>query len=847
MGTANRDANVNLRLNKRQFISDARTIEEAMNGTWKRVAAGSSVIGKKLHENAAKAVSSIKSALSTDELGRGPFMKLLGSLERLKVASFDAMKRNASTLKAMFTADEIGRTPFMRLRDMAQKLKTTTVASVKDNAASMKQALRPDALIAFAKNTVASAKRGGAAFRSFMSTDDVGRGPIMKMIDGMHRLENKSVTAFRRIGEAAKGAFGKSREWASALGDSLSKSARSFSEKMGGAGRGAKNWLGGLFRKSVGDEPGQHGALTAGAIAGAGAVKDIIMGGVSSAVSMGMGLLSEAGNNSEKAAQISVSARSAGGKYIDPKILEAESYAVTQQVKGTTAEGALDAMAQFLTLTGDLDTARKSVATFATVARATGANLSDVSASTAAISQQFKITDPEQIKEVLASLAYQGKAGAIELSDLATGLQSLAAGGASFGLSGVQGVKTLGGITQIAKQGSGSAAETFTAVQGLFREMTAKADKLEGKGVKVYEGKGANKHTRDPTAILTDAIAKLGGNDVAKKASELQSIFNDSLKAIKPLMSTYDLTYRNTQGSEKEKVAAATAEVKKAFDNAINAAGAWEDVVSDAAKMQNTNSAKLTAVMEKFKGQIGETILPEVTKFVDALSKSPTAIEGFTTAIIATGETLSKLNRLFGIEEPSTISAADTEKKLERDAERLRIDKLHAEGKLTAEEEAQAQSLADQGFMLGNKSKLQSAPAETIDPLWALENQSKLETGLGGALRSGDMKAGASAVQSFYGEQDTSMSPMAEKRKQQKEAISFADNIRAQQLSDFGKSGAVPMQLRLGSVTGGNQATPAPAKTGPVKIDGVAQVAIVRDDTTRGAIPSPTPGPVSRL
>jgi hypothetical protein len=243
--------------------------------------------------------------------------------------------------------------------------------------------------------------------------------------NGLKTIESRSLATAKRIGNAFRGAF---------AGGPVAGSSGGRRAMVAGGGGGGPSAFGiGLATNAI---------SMARDVAARIAMK-------------GLEVTQEAGKTREAAMQLSVNSRQSGA-YVDPKQLENEFYSTAAQVKGITADEAAEAATKFVTLTGDLDTARASLVTFATISKATGAKMGDVAEATASISRQFKITDPGQIKEVLGALVYQGKKGSIMMPDLAAGLQRLAAAGSAFGLSGSSGVRTLGGLTQIAKTGTGS-------------------------------------------------------------------------------------------------------------------------------------------------------------------------------------------------------------------------------------------------------------------------------------------------------------------------------------------------------------------------------------------------------
>ena len=72
----------------------------------------------------------------------------------------------------------------------------------------------------------------------------------------------------------------------------------------------------------------------------------------------------------EKAVRVAINARGAGEALTDPTVLRREFENVATSTPGVTGEEVADAVQKFVTLTGDLGTARKAASTFATVALA---------------------------------------------------------------------------------------------------------------------------------------------------------------------------------------------------------------------------------------------------------------------------------------------------------------------------------------------------------------------------------------------------------------------------------------------------------------------------------------------
>ena len=324
----------------------------------------------------------------------------------------------------------------------------------------------------------------------------------------------------------------------------------------------------------------------------------------------------------ESTNRLSINARGAGQEFVDPAQLRREFEAVAVSTPGQSAQEISEAIQQFVSLTGELKTGRESAGTFATVASATGAGIGDVSSAAASIFNQFGLKSKDEMKDVMASLTFQGKKGAFEVKDMAAQFQRLAAAGASFGLTGVQGVKTIGGLAQIARTGTGSAAQTTTAIENIFSNMIGKSALLKKEGVNVYDKKG---RTRDVGDILIESIVKSGKNNFEKKSQVLQQVFGDQgIRGVRPLLAKYQTEFQAAQkngATEAEAAAAGLKKLRETLDESINAPGAWAEVQKDAARAQQDISAQTTASWERVKQVTAEKLLPALTAVTPKLMK----------------------------------------------------------------------------------------------------------------------------------------------------------------------------------------------------------------------------------
>lgn len=311
----------------------------------------------------------------------------------------------------------------------------------------------------------------------------------------------------------------------------------------------------------------------------------------------------------KKARALSVSGRGAGAAFVDPEELRADAQRVARQVKGTKTEDILDAQSRYVAMTGDLKTARGLGGTFAQASAATGASAEDIAAMSATMSTKFGITDPEEMKKAIADAIFQGKAGAFEMKDAAQYFQEMGAAGSRFGLdSGTKGVRTLGGLAQLARGSTGSGAEASTAVQAMFTDLLEKSDVVKRVSkTNVFTDKSRTK-TRAIDDVMVDILkgtkgdkAKLGsifGERGMRGASGLIEAFNKGAEAA------------GKNATEAQKMAAGEAAVRKLFDETVNAGGDWGEVLKDATMNTQATEATLESAWGQLTDSIGTAVLP---------------------------------------------------------------------------------------------------------------------------------------------------------------------------------------------------------------------------------------------
>jgi hypothetical protein len=365
----------------------------------------------------------------------------------------------------------------------------------------------------------------------------------------------------------------------------------------------------------------------------------------------------------DQAIALSNAGRGSGQAGVGGDALLADATKVALQVKGTKTTDVLGSMAKYVQMTGDLSGARSNAKTFAIAARATGSSEEDIASTAATLRDKFGIKDTDGMRNALAALTGQGKDAAFELKDASQYLTEMGAAGARFGVGqGEQGVRTLGGLSQIAMKATGKGAQASTAVQALMRQMVGQSAKIKSTtGASVFMD-SSNTKTNDIGQTITKMIGGAGGDQV-----KLQKALGDAdaVKAISPLMTAYNEAAGSTSGSAADKRAAGEAAVSKMLDETINAAGTWKDILVDYAAATDTAGATLTTAWEKLSSDVGDSLAPAFTQIVTAIAPLAGSLKPFAEAVaIATDRAVGFAKKMGWVEEEkpaelSTVPKAD--------------------------------------------------------------------------------------------------------------------------------------------------------------------------------------------
>ena len=317
-----------------------------------------------------------------------------------------------------------------------------------------------------------------------------------------------------------------------------------------------------------------------------------IAGGLTGLAALGIGLgAKEAFGNAlafdEQVNRLDVSAGGAMGSTGDirQRLLE------VSKASGIAKEELLQGAASFVALTGDGKAASESLATFAKVQTATGASMQDISGAAASLTQQLGIGAGE-FERAFSILVAGGKAGKVELKDMAALMAPLSASFKQFGDSqGTGGLATLSGAFQVSARNFGSASEAATGLESLMGSLIQNSKKLKKEGVDVFGEDGSLRSLKD----IVDSLAGKGFNPT--KVIDLLGR--------KEAFATFQALRDNRQ--EWERIAQSSREAN--------------DIATDAARVQATSAFKLRAAWNSTKVALADALDPErVAIFTTALA-----------------------------------------------------------------------------------------------------------------------------------------------------------------------------------------------------------------------------------
>jgi TP901 family phage tail tape measure protein len=282
----------------------------------------------------------------------------------------------------------------------------------------------------------------------------------------------------------------------------------------------------------------------------------------------------------------------------------------------------LSGVQAYQALTGDTKGATDAVRTFGRVAQATGSAVEEIATTGAALAQGLNIPTG-QLEEAFGILNTQGKAGAVELKDMAAEMSSLVPQFKQFaGADGVGGMREMGAVLQVVRRGFGTASEASTGMRAAMTAIVRGAPKLKRLGkIDVFtKDKNGNKKLKE----FSEIIGLIGNSRLMKDPKKLL----DALGSDEALRAVLTLT-RNMKDLKSLTALDGSGSIQKDFE-----------------QYKNSPAGKMETSMNNLKLAIAEAFDPEIIRnFADGLG----AVSGIVGGLVGGMRTLGReLGRMIG-------------------------------------------------------------------------------------------------------------------------------------------------------------------------------------------------------
>jgi hypothetical protein len=280
---------------------------------------------------------------------------------------------------------------------------------------------------------------------------------------------------------------------------------------------------------------------------------------------------------------------------------------------GLGAEGVLQGLRNFVSISGNLDVGQQLAPIMADIADATDADIADVGRTAGQIAQAMMargLEAPEiiaQTTDIMASMAGQAKVGSIEFRDLAQQMGKVMSATAGYEGKVSDLATTMGAVAQISIAGGASSPEeAMTAIMRFRDDLIQNQGKFKkiakGGGVNVFAD-DAQTQLRGPEDILFDMLKATGGS--LPKVGELFGV--RAQKAVQPFQEIFTKAGGGDAGIE---------EVRKLLDSVRGAKVSATEIRESAGFRRDQADKQFSIALGQLNAKLGEQLLPTVTKLI---------------------------------------------------------------------------------------------------------------------------------------------------------------------------------------------------------------------------------------
>lgn len=322
------------------------------------------------------------------------------------------------------------------------------------------------------------------------------------------------------------------------------------------------------------------------------------------------------------ATQLSADIHTEGG-FADPQemITKAQKVAKATGIASTSVMEALSLASAHGGGEKGLKAFAGSLEKIGSMSLATGTKIEDLAEISAAMTNANVTSSDEQF-EVMRSINAAAKEGNVNFKEMASYMTEVTSmhGASAFKATAVQRQLESSGMIQIAKMGSGSAAEAATSARSFMADLTgATAQKFaSAKGFSLYEknAKGERTGLRAMPELIADIYKNAKGDPEV-----LNKLFQRESKAtVAQFTAAYKGENSNLKDANGNNLSGVDG-VKALLANMTQQKQSEASVEAEATQMKRTAAVKFEMAMENFRAAVGEKLLPKLIEASPALLK----------------------------------------------------------------------------------------------------------------------------------------------------------------------------------------------------------------------------------
>lgn len=271
------------------------------------------------------------------------------------------------------------------------------------------------------------------------------------------------------------------------------------------------------------------------------------------------------------------------------------------------------------------------------IAMATGADFEQLSKSAGLIFAGDTNQSADDLIKKLAMMAEMGRNGAVDLGDMAGSLNRITASAAQFSGDKMKNLTTMAALTQLARtKGTASSAEEATeATKSLSLDIAHNAKHFSALGINVKDPKTGE--LLDPRTTVMRSLAATGGD--SEKLLKLYG--HRSFKGVQGIQRIYQEERGKALKEGKSNEVASQRGLdaaNRALDDFTEKTGDSARMTKEADEMRKDPSIQLTQALDKLKNEVGDKLVPELTKLIPKIAELAPKIVKLLDSVIKMGE-----------------------------------------------------------------------------------------------------------------------------------------------------------------------------------------------------------------